>query len=156
MINPYAIGGAVVLGLAIGGGGAWHIQGLRLDTVKAEYKGFVTKVDAAGQAAKVQAERITAADKLNKEKADNEHKIAIDQLTADIERLRNARASRGYVPPAPAGSGRPDLACFDRGSIEQALRQFDAEVNGLIAEGDENTLALKIARTWAKNSRSDP
>ncbi len=147
--NPWFLVAALGLGLASGGAGAWYVQGLRLDAVKAEYKGFLTRVDIEGKAAAKEAERVTAANKLNKTKADDENKIAINLLNADIERLRNARTRRGYVPAAPASSGRPDLACFDRGSLEQALRQFDEEVNGLVAEGDQNAVMLSTGRLWA-------
>ena len=149
MINPYVVGGAVLLGLAIGGGGAWHVQGLRLDAVQAEYKGFVTQVDATGKAAEKEAARVIAAGKEAKQKADDENKVTIAQLNADIVRLRNSRSSRGYVPSTPTSSDRPDLACFDRGELEQAIRQLDDGVSGLLAEGDASALNLNTAKLWA-------
>jgi hypothetical protein len=125
------------------------VQGLRLEVVKAEYKGFVTKVRAEGEAAKKETDRVIAEDKLTKQKADDENKVTIEQLNANIVRLHNSRASRGYVPPSPTSSNRPDLACFDRGELERALQLFDEETTGLIAEGDQSSVNLNTVKLWA-------
>ncbi len=147
--NPYTLLAALLLGLGMGGGAAWHVQGLKLTAVKAEYKGFVAQVEAAGKAAEKEAARVIAAGKEAKQKADDENKVTITQLNADIVRLRNSRTSRGYVPASSASSNRPDLACFNRGELEHAIRQLDDGVSRLLAEGDASALNLNTAKLWA-------
>ena len=58
---------AFVLGLSSGAGGAWWVQGLRLDAVQAKYDGFVATVKAEGEAATKLAEATAAEDKRKKE-----------------------------------------------------------------------------------------
>ena len=48
----YLVAAAFVIGLSSGAGGAWWVQGLRLDAVQAEYDGFVATTKAQGEAAK--------------------------------------------------------------------------------------------------------
>lgn len=152
--NPALLGWialiALVIGLALGIGGAWYIQGLRLTAVKSEYSTFVAKVEAEGKVAKERAESQAAEDKLRKESSDHVYQTTIDYLRADNQRLRNDRARGSYVPAAPATAQRPDLACFDRTELEQALRQFDKEVSGIVDEGSEATITLDAARSWAQ------
>ena len=147
--------GSFALGLASGAGGAWKVQGWRLDAVKAEYAGFAATVKAQGEAAKKLADATAAEDKRKKESSDHEYQITIAGLAADVKRLRDDRARAGYVPAAPAGSRSPGLACFDRAELEQALRRFDEGVTGIIAEGDTDAVGLNVARKWATGIRAD-
>ena len=110
--------GAFVLGLTTGTGGAWWVQGLRLDAVQA----FVATTKAQGEAAKKLADAQTAEDKRKKESSDHEYETTIASLRADVKRMRDDRARSRFVPAAPAGSRSPELACFDRSELEQALR----------------------------------
>lgn len=146
--------GAFALGLASGAGGAWTVQGWRLDAVQAKFDGFVATTKAEGEAAEKLADATAAEDKRKKESSDHEYQSRIASLTADNQRLRDARARSGYVPAAPAGSRSPGLACFDRAELEQALRRLDVEVSGIIAEGDADAVGLNAAREWAADTRS--
>lgn len=146
--------GSFALGLASGAGGAWTVQGWRLDAVKAEFDGFVTTTKAQGEIAENLAKAKEAEHKREKEIADHEYQTTIAGLAADVKRLRDDRARSGYVPAAPAGSRSPGLACFDRTELEQALRRFDEEVTGLFAEGDADAVGLNVARSWAAGIRS--
>lgn len=146
--------GSFALGLASGAGGAWTVQGWRLDAVQAKFDGFVTITKAQGEAAEKLAKAKADEDKRNKERVDREYQTTIAGLAADVKRLRDDRARSGYVPAAPAGSRSPDLACFDRAELEQALRRFDEEVTGLFAEGDADAVGLNVARSWAAGIRS--
>lgn len=146
--------GAFALGLASGAGGAWTVQGWRLDAVQAKFDGFVTTTKAQGEAAEKLAKAKADEDKRNKERVDHEYQTTIAGLAADVKRLRDDRARGGYVPAAPAGSRSPGLACFDRTELEQALRRFDEEVTGLFAEGDADAVGLNVARSWAAGIRS--
>jgi hypothetical protein len=156
--NPGAllwlIGAAFVLGLSSGAGGAWWLQGLRLDAVQAKYDGFVATVKAEGDAATKLAEATAAEDKRKKESSDHEYQATIAGLNADVKRMRDDRARSRFVPAAPAGSRSVGLACFDRADLERTLQQFDEAITGLIAEGDADAVGLNVARSWASGIRS--
>ena len=145
---------AFVIGLGSGGSAAWWVQGLRLDAVQAEYDGFVATTKAEGEAAKKLADATAAEDKRKKESSDHEYQTTIASLRADVKRMRDARAGSRFVPAAPAGSRRVDLACFDRAELEQALQRFDAGIAGLFDEGDTDAVGLNVARSWASGIRS--
>ena len=155
--NPGAllwmIGAAFVIGLSSGVGGAWWVQGLRLDAVQAKYDGFVATTKAQGEAAKKLADAQTAEDKRKKESSDHEYETTIASLRADVKRMRDDRARSRFVPAAPAGSRSVGLACFDRAELERTLQQFDEAVTGLIAEGDADAVGLNVARSWAGSIR---
>ena len=151
--NPWALVALFALGLTFGGSGAWWVQGQRLAATQARFDGFVGTVKAEGEAAKKLAEAKAAEDKRIKENSDHEYQITLAGLRADNKRLRDARAGSRFVPPAPAGSRSPGLACFDRAELEQALQRFDDGISGLIAEGDAGTVGLNVARSWASGIR---
>lgn len=157
--NPGAllwmIGAAFVIGLSSGVGGAWWVQGLRLDAVQAKYDGFVATTKAEGEAAKKLAEAKAAEDKRNKESSDHEYQTTIARLRADVKRMRDARAGGRFVPAAPAGSRRVDLACFDRAELERTLRDFDTAIQGLVDQGSADAVGLNVARRWAAGIRPD-
>ena len=142
--------GAFVLGLSTGTGGAWWVQGLRLDAVQA----FVATTKAQGEAAKKLADAQTAEDKRKKESSDHEYETTIASLRADVKRMRDDRARSRFVPAAPAGSRSVGIACFDRAELERTLQQFDEAVTGLIAEGDADAVGLNVARSWVSGIRS--
>lgn len=144
---------AFVIGLSSGTGGAWWIQGLRLDAVQAKYDGFVATTKAEGEAATKLAEATAAEDKRKKESSDHEYETTIASLRADVKRMRDDRARSRFVPAAPAGSRSVGLACFDRAELERTLQQFDEAVTGLIAEGDAGAVGLNVARSWASGIR---
>ena len=86
-----------------------------------------------------------------KEKADAQNKEQLNNLRRVIGRLSRDRASSPSVPPAPAASSRPDLACFDRTELSRAVGELEGGVERLVAEGAENTIALNNARRWARD-----
>lgn len=141
----------VVLGIA--GAGA-YANGVRweskYDKLQASYNTFKGGVAALGEAAKAKAAQQALHDLKNRERTDDENARTIATLRTDIARLRLERDSaRGsYVPAAPTGAARPDLACFDRAALESALRELVAEVRGFVDEGAEATLNLNTAKLW--------
>jgi hypothetical protein len=141
----------VIAGLAfalLGAWGAWNRHQYR--SVTAEYEAFKVATKAAGIAAQQAADARIAADKANKEKADATLKTRIANLAADNKRLRDNSGSSS-LPARPADTGCPEtLACFDRGAIDTALREFTGEVATLIGEGAEVRLRLTTAIEWAK------
>lgn len=146
---------AFVIGLSSGAGGAWWVQGLRLDAVQAKYDGFVATTKAQGEAAKKLADAQTAEDKRKKESSDHEYQTTIASLRADVKRMRDARAGSRFVSAAPAGSRRVDLACFDRAELERTLRDFDSAIQGLVDQGSADAVGLNVARSWAAGIRPD-
>ena len=153
--NPWALVALFALGLSSGAGGAWWVQGLRLDAVKAEYAGFVATTKAQGEAAKKLADATAAEDKRKKESSDHEYQTTIASLRADVKRMRDARAGSRFVPAAPAGSRRVDLACFDRAELERTIRDFDTSIQGLVDQGSADAVGLNVARSWAAGIRPD-
>lgn len=153
--NPWALVALFALGLSSGAGGAWWAQGLRLDAVQAEYDGFVTTTKAQGEAAKTLADTTVAEDKRKKESSDHEYQTTIASLRADVKRMRDARAGSRFVPAAPAGSRRVDLACFDRAELERTIRNFDTAIQGLVDQGSADAVGLNVARSWAAGIRPD-
>ena len=147
--------GSFALGLASGAGGAWKVRGWRLDAVQAKFDGFAATVKVEGDTAKKLADATVAEDKRKKESSDHEYETTIASLRADVKRMRDDRARSRFVPTAPAGSRSPELACFDRAELEQALRRFDEEITGLFAEGDADAVGLNVARSWAAGIRVD-
>lgn len=141
--------GSLALGGVSGAGGAWYVQGLRLDALRAEYDSFVGVTRALGESAAKVAAVKAEADKKRKEISDATYQDSIARLTADNKRLRDARAGSSIVPAGPHPAGRVDLACFDRAELERALQYHDAAVSGLLGEGDADALALRVARQWA-------
>ena len=152
--NPWALVALFALGLSSGAGGAWWVQGLRLDAVQSEYDGFVATTKAQGEAAKKLADATAAEDKRKKESSDHEYQTTIASLRADVKRMRDARAGIRYVPAAPAGSRRVDLACFDRAELERTIRDFDTAIQGLVDQGSADAVGLNVARSWAAGIRS--
>lgn len=146
---------AFVIGLSSGAGGAWWVQGLRLDAVQAKYDGFVATTKAEGEAAKKLADATAAEDKRKKESSDHEYQTTIASLRADVKRMRDARAGSRFVPAAPAGSRRVDLACFDRAELERTIRDFDTAIQGLVDQGGADAVGLNVARSWAAGIRPD-
>ena len=153
--NPWALAALFALGLSSGAGGAWWVQGLRLDAVQAKYDGFVATTKAQGEAAKKLADATAAEDKRKKESSDHEYQTTIASLRADVKRMRDARAGSRFVPAAPAGSRRVDLACFDRAELERTIRDFDSAIQGLVDQGSADAVGLNVARRWAAGIRPD-
>lgn len=144
---------AFVAGLASGAAPAWYVQGLRLDALQSKHDGFVATVKAEGDAAKKLAEATAAEAKRKKESSDHEYETTITSLRADVKRMRDARAGSRFVPAAPAGSRRVDLACFDRAELERTIRDFDTAVQGLVDQGSTDAVGLNVARGWAASIR---
>lgn len=149
-LTPMLYLAAAALAAIVMLGVAFSVQTSRLKATKAEFSAFVATTKLAGEQAKKEAQKQTAADKRNKERSDAENKRTTDALRDATKRLRDARAVGSYVPPAPAGAVRPDLACFDRAELERAIRGFDAGIQGLVDEGSQATLDLNTARQWAQ------
>ena len=133
--------------LALGAGG--YI--LHCEAVKKDRAQIIASLEAqAKEQEKRNNERI-AHDKKAKETADESANRQMASLQRTIVRLRNDRERAPSLPAAPAGSAKPDLACFSRADLDRALGNFEAGVEGLVAEGAAATIGLDTARDWAKS-----
>lgn len=146
--------GLVVLIAGIFFAGA-HWQSKRDDSKiaakQAELDTFKATTAALGKAAQAAAVKQKAADLAAKEKADEAHQNAVAGLNADIARLRRDGAAGRTVPAAPAASRRPDLACFDRALLGDAVDGFIADVSRQVGSGAAATVDLDNAKGWAQS-----
>lgn len=146
--------------------GAIGVQTWRLDrsqasyaTLEAEFQQFKGAVAALGEKAKADAALREAEDKRKMEAANAENARTRNALNIALNGLRKLAPDprRSLLPVAPAGSSRPDLACFDRTEYQRA----DGEATGRLFEGarslaDEGSAAtvdLDSARRWAQQLR---
>ena len=142
---PYRLLALALLAVALFGfgwiKGASHAEG-KLAAFQAETR---TAGEIAAKAAQVQE----AKDRQRKEASDASYTKALAQPSADNRRLHDARSGGGNLPTAPTDTRSPDLACFDRSDLERAIRRLDAGVSGLVGEGDQVALRLRLAVEWA-------
>ena len=136
-MQPAVIIAAFVVGAAVGGSAAWTHQ-----------QSKIADIEAAGKAASIRAKEQTNAAIEEKEKSDEKYRASIDALSADLERLRIARARSNYVPASPSGSRNPGIACFDRAALERAIQRLDDGISGVVAKGDSSAVALDSLRVW--------
>jgi len=151
MIGEKVLAIAMVTSVFMGAAGAWYLQGLRIDKLKADHSLEIQKIKNMGEIVQSKSDTITVTQEKAKEVADVDYKETIKRLNADNKRLRNERARTSYTPAAPANTDRPDLACFDRTELEQAFRFLDAGISELTQEGDTNALRLSVGMKWASD-----
>ena len=147
----YAAVGVAVLALS----GALWWQTERLAACRDEFSQFKGGVAALGMAAAKDAAEKDMWNKLTKDKADAENAKTHATDRDTIKRLRDANdAGRSAVPAAPAGSSRPDLACFDRAEYQRAdgvaTQRLLEGARGLADEGTASTVDLNTAKGWAQ------
>jgi predicted phage gp36 major capsid-like protein len=154
----YLAVGLVILALS----GAIAVEQHRVETLKQdltaernEFASFRDKVKAEGELAKAEATKQLTEGINRKQEADNENARLRSSLNDTTKRMRDAiaaaSASRSTVPPAPAASARPDLACFDRAGLDAALAGYRQDLLGIIAEGASAVLDLDTAKKWAQS-----
>jgi Tfp pilus assembly protein PilX len=123
---------------------------LQRDAARTELATFKEQVAEAAQRQTEQALKRTIADEKRKEEADAAHAQTVSALNARIAGLRARHPDSGFVPPAPATTSRPDLACFDRAEYQRADGAFTAEARGLADEGATAAIDLDAAKVWAQ------
>lgn len=145
---PYMMLGVASLVAASMGFG--YVKGAQHEALKAAK--FEAATEAFSVAAKQHAEQVAKADKLRKEKADAENKRTINNLRADVKRLRDERTRGGGLSaPAPSAES-PDRICFDPAKLSGALRKFDEGVLGLVEGCSESVINLDTAKKWAQEN----
>ena len=142
--------------------GVIGVQTWRLDRSQTEFKAleasfeqFKGSVKALGEKAKADAALQQARDSERKAKSDAENARTRNALSIALNSLRRSTPDPGsrVLPAAPAGSSRPDLACFDRTLYQRADGETTARLfagaRSLADEGTEATIDLNTAKTWA-------
>lgn len=120
------------------------------DNARSEYAEFKAQSAKAAWLAAEKALQETIENQKRKESADAENSQALATLAGTIKRLRNERPAGSFVPAAPTGSSRPDLACFDRSEYQRADGIFTDRARRLADEGAKATVDLDTAKEWAK------
>jgi hypothetical protein len=95
---------------------------------------------------KRQEEEIAARQRITNAR-EAEHALLAAIHRDELARVR-AAARRSVVPPAPEGTKRPDLACFDRAELDAALGAYRRGVAELVGEGAACAVDLNTARRW--------
>ncbi len=148
---------AYVLGAALlAGAFTWYRHSLiqqGWDERDKDFQAFKADVDATGKAAAAKAIWEDHNNELRKEKADAENATTRAALAVALNSLRVEADHRSFtVPGAPAGSSRPDLACFDRAEYQRAhgesLVRLRRGARGIADEGTACTIDLNTAKNW--------
>lgn len=137
---------------AFGGATVYRHMNAKLRALQSDFDAFRGGVAALGIAAQKAATAKRLADQQRKDAADAENARSTADLNRTIAGLRLAadRARGRIVPAAPAASSRPDLACFDRTLLEQAIGGLVGSVRGIAETGDQTAVDLNTAREWAR------
>lgn len=146
-VKEFAVG--LLAGSLIAGSGAWHVQGLRIDKLKADHSLEIQKIKNVGEIVQAKSNQITVTQEKAKEVADVDYKEDFARLNAELKRLRNERARTSYTPSPAPNSRSSELTCFNRTELESAFQFLDAGLQELIAEGDQNTARLVSGMKWA-------
>jgi hypothetical protein len=136
----------LILGAAYVGG---CVRGSQ--TANQELATYRANVEAEGRSAQAAADARRKLDEQRKAASDESYAKALGVLGHDLGELRKRATARGdFVPAKPADSVCPQgWACFDRAALESAIRQLDAGVSGIVAEGDQVRLRMDESIKWA-------
>ena len=133
--------GAVILAVV---GFVWNCE-----RVKTNHQELIASMKVAAEENDKRVKIAIAQAKKDKEKADNENKVSRSRIASLSSQLRDAR-SGSYLPPAAPGSASPERSCFDRTSLDSAIRRLDSGVQGIIDKGDAAITDLDTAKRWAQ------
>ena len=152
--NPVSLlwigGGIFAAGLAIGGGGAWTVQGWRLAAAVAKHEAFVAKVNAIGKAQEAAAKIKDAENKTRMEASNAENARTRGALNIALNSLRLANSGRGNLSaPAPTAAS-PTRTCFDPAKLDSALRKLDDGVQEIVGIGSGAVIDLDSAKRWVQ------
>ncbi len=133
---------------------AVKVQSSRLASVKQEYAAFQATTKALGDAQIAKNKLKDAEDKALKEQL-NAKNQEVKRLSADnLRRMRESSSSSSELPAVPAGSKRPDLACFDRAEYQRedgiVTAKLLAGARSLADEGTTCAIDLDTGKDWVK------
>lgn len=145
--------GVLILGLSV----AVKVQTARLDSEKAAFSAFKAQVEVLGREAEKAAKIKETSDLQAKKRADDENLKAKRDLAGVYtvyRQLRDSRSSVSILPPSPAGSTSPDLACFSRAALDRGLASADGVLQEgaiqILQRGDQAIADLNTAKTWSQ------
>ena len=127
--------GLIVLTLGI----ALKVQSARLESCKEEHKAFASSVERAAKEQELNF-------KAKKQKADDELK-KLKSVNNDLSKRVRDNASTSFVQPSTT-AGKPDLACYESASLNDAIRNFATGVSGIIEQGQSAVTDLDNAKQW--------
>jgi len=137
---------------------AVRVQTARLSASEAKYEAFTAQVEALGRN-QIAANKLKHKGDLAKTKElNNENKLLRGELDI-FKRMRQSNPSGGKLPAVPAGSARPDLACFDRKEYERedgiATAKLFAGARSLADEGSTCAIDLNTGKAWVKEQSAE-
>ena len=151
-LTRYGAYGAILAGVWISGCTfGVKRESARTEGVKADYLQFRQNVETAGKLAQQNADIVAARNAEKAKASDESYSKALSVLGTDLERLRKRTDSGSYSLPAPAPSATcPEgQRCFDRREFDTALRSFEEEIDGFVAEGSTLKLRMDESIKWA-------
>lgn len=142
---------AGVIGASIGFGGAWKVQGWRLDSEKAAFSAFKAQVDAEGKASEIARQKDISDRKAisNKQEADNAKRYAsLDtRYRAALAAARVPNSGGSASEPLSSAAtvlncpgGQPDLA--------GRLADLETGILGLLQRGDKAIERTITCKAW--------
>lgn len=143
----FTLGGIFIAFIILGAWGYYYKHSY--ETEHKDFEMFKAITAAEGKLAKEKADQQKADDIADKEKADNEHKTAIDKLNTDSKRLRDNNANISALSSTKAITGRPEITCFDTAKLDQSLGYLIDGVSGIVIEGQRSAVDLDNAKLWA-------
>lgn len=117
--------------------------------VQALFDRFVAETEAEGLRQAAETKRINEKNDKALQEANDHEKAAIAAADRANALLLQERSRRRVLPEPPKDSRRPDLACYNRAEFESEIRALTAAVSGLLAEGGNYAIELKIGEEWA-------
>jgi hypothetical protein len=139
------LAGALALALL-----AAFVQTLRLDSEQKAFKLFKIQTKTLGDEQNRKTKEAEALHKQIVKEKDDENLLAHARLADTAKRLRDRDSRRGLVPPASTGTIRPDLSCYDRAELNEALWGFIGSATDLVIEGESATIDLNTGKAWVK------
>jgi len=132
-------------------GVAIKIEASRYERLKQEYVVFKAGIEALGLAAKKAAAEKEAADLKRKADTDALHQAAVDNLNADIRRLRSRNPSPGFVSAATSCPGGAAGAAEFRAEYQRSYGALVTGLRGLGDEGSKAVIDLDAVKRWAQH-----
>lgn len=145
-LEIYGVVAAMLMLAMVGAYFKGHSAGAQ--SVQVQFDEFKNDVRAAG----LKAEQ----DKIAREKADNDKiNSAVTNRDAALARLREqtSRARSGFLSNSSGTAADSGKICYDRPTLDAALRALDSGVSRLAAEGDKAMIdGLTLLSAWPQST----
>lgn len=165
VVSPTLIVAAVVGAIMLSMGIALKVQTSRLAAEKKEHAAVVAafagfKAETARLGREAETAKREAEQKAAKDKEATDARAKTLAAERDVARRQLRDRSSGprssLLPQAGPATGGADQTAitYDRGRLDQALRDFDSGAQRLVGEGAEAVDDIDLAREWATKRRS--